>query len=376
MKLPALVACVLSATAFAGDSPLGLTADKPAEGRFVETDRGFMVPYQTTIPGTGIEFHMEPIPGGEINLGVRRYRIDPFWMGRYEITWREYKEFMGLYETFKRFQLTGQRTVTEENQIDAITAPTPLYEPTHTFEYGEEPRQPAVTVTQYSAKQYTKWLAGITGLQHRLPSEAEWEHACRARAATAYHFGSDPRQLGKYAWYAANVPDKGTELVGQKLPNAWGLHDMHGNAAEWVLDGADSDNDPGTPSNRLLNAATDWVRPTAPDRRKVCGGSWELSAEQCTCTSRLISNDTEWKERDPNLPLSPWWLTSDPARGVGFRIIRPHREISRDDMEDYWKIDHECIGYDVGDRMDEGRGAFGLVDRDLPEAIRALNASR
>ena len=374
MKLSVIPVCLLSAVV--GDSPPGLTPDKPTEGRFVETEYGFMVAYQTMIPGTDIEFQMEPIPGSEIVLGERRYRVDPFWMARYEVTWREYKEFMSLYEAFKRFEIRGERLVTEENEIDAITTPTPLYDPTHTFKYGEDPQQPAVTITQYSARQYTKWISGITELQHRIPSEAEWEHACRAEAVTKYHFGDDPAQLGEYAWYADNVPEEGTKRVGQKRPNAWGLFDMHGNAAEWVLDGADDDHTRPNHASGLLSAATDWIRSTAPDRRKVCGGSWEFPADKCTCSSRLISNDEEWKSWDPNLPLSPWWLTTNPARGIGFRIIRPLREITREAMEEYWKIDHEHISYDVSDRLEEGRGVQGLVDPNLPDAIRTLESSR
>ncbi len=104
----------------------------------------------------------------------------------------------------------------------------------------------------------------------------------------------------------------------------------------------------------------------------VRGGSWELTAEQSRSAARLGSDDERWKEYDPNLPRSPWWFTTDPARGVGFRLLRPARAISREAIEEFWKIDCDDIRYDVEDRLNEGRGVLGLVDRELPQAILDL----
>ena len=371
----------LVANAVAADLA-GVSDTRPEKGRFVEIETGYMVPYQVTIPGTEVSFWMEPVPGGEFLMGSpeseksreesegpqRKISVDPFWMARCEVTWAEYRRFMSLYSSFKSFEQQGLRKVNDENQVDAITAPTMLYEPEFTFEYGEDDELPAVTITQYSAKQYSKWMSAITECQFRIPTEAEWEYACRAGATTAYSFGDDPGLLPEYAWFKGNTEESGTRKVGQKKPNSWGLFDMHGNVAEWVLDSLE----PYKVSEEPLNATANWVSSEELDPRIVRGGSWEFPAGQCRCASRLGSDSEAWREYDPNLPKSPWWFTTDPARGVGFRLVRPLATVPRDAMEEFWRIDNEATEYDVTDRLSEGRGVRGLVDKDLPEAIKSL----
>ena len=365
----------------AGKALPGFAEQKPAEGPAVEYNGRWMVPYETTIPGSTVSFRMIPIPGGSFLMGSpeseagrsadespqRKAAVEPFWMGECEVTWAEYSLFMQLYYHLKELQSRGLRKVTDDNRIDAITAPTPLYEPDFTFEYGDDPQQPAVSMTQYSARQYTKWMSAITGQQIRLPTEVEWEHACRGGTQTAWSFGDDASLLDEYAWFADNTEESGTRQVRQKKPNPFGLYDMHGNAAEWVID-AYADYKPAD----LLHASADWVRSTTPDPRTVRGGSWEFPAEQTRSASRMGSDDEAWKEYDPNLPKSPWWFTTDPARGVGFRLLRAAKPIDREAIEEFWKIDCEDIMYDVQDRLSEGRGVEGLVDRELPAAVKAL----
>lgn len=361
----------------------GIAKEKPAEGRSVEIKGGFMVAYEVKFPESKESFWMDPIPGGEFVMGSpeaekgresiegpqRVITVDPFWMARCEVTWSEYKEFMGLYHAFKKFEQQGLRKVTKENEVDAITAPTVLYEAEFTFEYGEEPEQAAVTITQYSAKQFSKWLSRTTGSQFRLPTEAEWEYACRAGTTTAYHFGDDPAQLGDYAWFKDNTEESGQRHVGLKKPNPWGLHDMYGNVAEWVLDSYET----YQVSDKAPNASKDWVRTANLDPRALRGGSWEFEAAQCRSAARLASDSVAWREYDPNLPKSPWWFTTDPARGVGFRLIRPLQALTREQIEEYWKIDNEDTQYDVKDRVSEGRGVKGIVDKDLPKAVKDLD---
>jgi formylglycine-generating enzyme required for sulfatase activity len=287
-------------------------------------------------------------------------------MGKYEVTWGEYRQYMELLNDFDRFKKFDMREITEEKKIDVVSAPSKLYEPTFTFQAGSGPRQPAATITQYSAKQYTKWLSLMSGQFFRLPTESEWEYACRAGSNSAFSFGDDASMLGDYAWFKDNAEGKRHD-VGQKKPNAFGLFDMHGNVAEWVLDGYNEEGY-GEHDEAGVKAAEaiDWPKEVYP--RTVRGGSWELEAHQLRSAARLPSEDEDWKDKDPNFPLSPWWYTSSPATGVGFRLIRPLVEPSdRAEKEVFWKADHQEIEDDVNQRIDaEGRGKRGYVDPKLP----------
>ncbi|MCA9268646.1 MAG: formylglycine-generating enzyme family protein, partial [Planctomycetales bacterium] len=356
--ISALFACTAAILLVGGATQaadvLGLVKEKPAQGPYVETDRGYMIPYTTKLPGSDVTMEMIPIPGGVLTVGSPQsekgrtadegpqfqVKIDPLWVGKTEVNWAQYKEFMKLYDAFKRFQIEGVRKITDDNKADAITAPTKLYEPDFTFEYGERPEQAAVTMTQYAAKQYTKWLSLVSGNCYRLPTEAEWEYAARAGTTTAYSFGDDPAKLGDYGWCKDNIEEEGQQNVGQKKPNPWGLYDMHGNAWEWTLDAYSPDGygDRGGKSLSVWEAVA-W--PTKPYPRTVRGGSWEFGPDRSRSAARLGSHDPDWKEYDPNLPLSPWWFTTDPARGVGFRVVRQLDWPDAKLREKLWEIDCE-----------------------------------
>jgi formylglycine-generating enzyme required for sulfatase activity len=114
---------------------------------------------------------------------------------------------------------------------------------------------------------------------YRLPTEAEWEYACRAGSQTAYSFGADPSRLGRHAWYAANA-NKKTHPAGRKTPNAWGLYDMHGNVAEWC-------NDFYAPDYYASSPRENPAGPAEGDKNVLRGGHWGASAESCTAAFRI-----------------------------------------------------------------------------------------
>ena len=381
----ALALLLLVATGHAEELPTGLVKEQPASGRFVKTEQGYMVPYTVTIPGSKAKYTMLPIPGGVLQMGSPRKEanreanegpqfevtLEPFWMGKYEVTWAEYMKYMSMHDIFKDFETHKMRLITESHKADVITAPSNLYDPSFTFVNGEAPDLPAVTMSQYAAKQYTKWLSLLSGRFYRLPSEAEWEYACRAGTTTAYHFGDDASKLVKYGWFYDNANET-THPIGQKLPNPWGLYDMHGNVAEWVFDALLKDGYKQFDGKKLkMEEAIAWPKKLYP--RVSRGGNWDLDAEDCRSAARLGSADDEWRAEDPNIPLSPWWFTSGPALGVGMRLIRPLGVVEGKDRDRYWEATLEQIIEDVDYRIDEeGRGARGFVDPRLPGAIEEL----
>ncbi len=411
-----------SAESVDAESGVGIVKIRPAEGHFVAIAGGFMVPYQQKIPasdgsnpdgnGSEVSFEMVPIPGGTFLMGSPpeeagrnvdegpqvQVKLEPFWIGKYEVTWAEYKQFMALYKPFKQFEQLRTHIADEKNRedsqvaailkdrralqqqieripslVDAVTCPTPLYEPDSTFESGDDPRQPAVTMTPFAARQYTKWIGEITGCGYRLPTEAEWEYAARSGSKTAFHFGDDPTQLDEYAWYLENG-DEVTHRVGEKKPNAWGLYDMIGNVAELVLDQYDPQTY-GSFKDQPVSGklAVQW--PTQAESRAVRGSYWDSSAEACRSAARMATEDEDWKMSDPNLPLSPWWYTEFyPTGGIGFRIVRQLTPLTDAEQARCWNADDEMIQDDVANRMEEGRGAMGFAHPELPKVLEQLRS--
>lgn len=388
--------------------PKGMLATKPASGPFVEVEDGFMVPYTETIPGTDVTIEMLPVPGGVFTFGSAvddtergQYELDavqvelpPFWIAKHETTWAAYWQYMKLNDDFAKFEsiegnLTSDDTAlsaaakqvveklsaiaavldTEVSYVDGVTAPTALYDPSTTYENGEDPQLPAATMTPYAARQFTKWLSKTTDSQYRLPTEAEWEYAARAGSETPYPAGDEPESLADFAWYDENS-DYVTHKVGQKKPNAWGIHDMIGNVAEFVIDEYSDKLERPAGSTLSWEEAIHW--PTSNEARVVRGGFYDSTGEECRTTSRFYSEDVDWKASDPNSPLSPWWYADYPSTGVGFRIVRSLKPLSPELVVKFWEFDSPEIKEDVENRIAGRRGKLGPANPMLPKAQAEL----
>jgi formylglycine-generating enzyme required for sulfatase activity len=297
--------------------------------------------YTNTIPGTQVRYVMVPIPGGTFLMGSpdsepghkpdespqHEVKLAPFWMGRCEITWNEYELFMYSDEE-KQMRAMYPTDPAGDKLADAVTHPSKPYVEM-SFGMGKD-GYPAISMTQHGANKYCQWLSAKTGQFYRLPTEAEWEYACRAGTTTMYSFGNDPSKLGDYAWYEDNSDFK-YQKVGKKKPNPWGLYDMYGNVMEWVLD----QYDPGFYKLCATNQVTfePWNKATKPYPHAVRGGSWNDPANMCRSAARLGS-DPSWKMTDPQLPKSIWYLSD--AQWVGFRLVRPLKVPSAEEMQKYW----------------------------------------
>jgi len=139
------------------------------------------------------------------------------------------------------------------------------------------PANPVERVSWDEAAEFCRKLSAKAGKTFRLPTEAEWEYACRAGSKTRFSFGDSDSVLGDYAWYGSNSGGK-TQPVGQKKPNAWGLYDMHGNVWEWCADWFGS---------YSSGASTDPQGAGSGGRRVVRGGSWHgIATDSFRCAYR------------------------------------------------------------------------------------------
>jgi formylglycine-generating enzyme required for sulfatase activity len=300
---------------------------------------GDFVAYRTTLPGSEVGFDMVPIGGGTFRMGSPadepgrdaaegpqvEVRIEPFWMGRCEVTWAEYDLWNADEER------------PQSKKPDGLSRPTPAYMDM-TFNMGRD-GFPAICMSHTAAREYCKWLSAKTGHFHRLPTEAEWEYACRAGTTTPYSCGADAKALDGVAWFAANsarVVEEDSPAVpayhkvGEKPANPWGLHDMHGNVAEWVADLYLPD--ALAPANGAAPRLSPYFAPGRDDKGRpvrfphvVRGGSWRDEPSALRSAARQPSDPT-WNSHDPQIPKSWWYLTG--GQHLGFRVVRPLREPS------------------------------------------------
>ncbi len=331
--LSLILFCLITTTVDAEDKVTAL--EIPAA---VAKTAAEMKPYAEIIEHTDITLDMVPIPGGSFMMGSpdseqdrhddegpqHEVRLSPFWMGKYEVTWDQYDAWGEGIDQLRRKMLSIKQTP-RDLVVDGVSKPTEPYTDM-SFGMGRE-NYPAICMTQHAARTFCKWLSAKTGRYYRLPTEAEWEYACRAGTTTAYSFGDDVADLEDHAWFFDNSEDQ-YQPVGQRKPNPWGLYDMHGNVAEWVLDQYVED---------FYAKNTQWTDPLAIPTtlypRVVRGGGWDDDPEMLRSAVREGS-DGEWKKQDPQVPRSIWYHTD--ARGVGFRVVRPLMEPSAEEKAKKW----------------------------------------
>ena len=287
--------------------------------------------YEQTIPGSSLKFKMVPIKGGSFKMGSpenetgrdedegpqKVFSISPFWMAAVEVTHDEFDIFFKDVNT------------SQNSGTDAITRPSPQYVDL-SWDMGREGGFPVNSMQQRTALMYCRWLYNKTGIFYRLPTEAEWEYACRAGSSAKYFFGNNENDLGKYAWYNKNS-NAPYHKVGQLQPNAFGLYDMLGNVAEWVLDQYDENY-----FTRLKDVSIDpELKPASRHPRLLKGGSYSDEAVELRCADRTKWLP-EWNRRDPQIPKSKWWLTDAPF--AGFRVVRPFKQPSADEIEKFFTL--------------------------------------
>src|SRR5947209_7221967 len=192
--------------------------------------------YTETIERDGVKasFEMIAIPGGTFLMGSpasekgRKEHEGPqhpvtvkaLWVGKCEVTWGEYDLFWEKKPNEKPASSEADK------KADAVTRPSKANHHDIDWGYGRGKNQPVIAIHHHAAMEYCRWLSAKTGKLYRLPTEAEWEWACRAGTTTAFSHGDDPAKLGAYAWIDPNANDM-PHPVAMKKPNPWGLYDMH-----------------------------------------------------------------------------------------------------------------------------------------------------
>jgi formylglycine-generating enzyme required for sulfatase activity len=242
------------------------------------------------------------LPGGTFRMGdiqgkgdederpVHEVTLDTFAIARHPVTVGEFRRFI---------KSTGYQTEAEQQDGAFVwdgkewgkKSDANWRNPYMT----QDDDHPLVCVSWNDAAAYCEWLSQQTAEQYSLPTEAQWEYACRASSETAYCFGGDQQRLGEYAWYSENSEGK-THPVEQKRANQWGLYDMHGNVWEWVHDwyGDYSKQPQSNPSG-----------PEWGSVRVVRGGSWFIDAVFCRSAFRSL-----------------WFDPGDRVFYLGFRLAR------------------------------------------------------
>ncbi len=242
-------------------APTSATAPQPQHGDTKTIDLG-----------GGVTLEMIYIKGGTFEMGlpdaqkerstrhegpVHTVDLDGFWMGKYEVTIDQYRAFLRVGGDSSGVRFRDDHCPVQKDASFSLSG----------HKFGSSPQQPMVEISWDGATKFCDWLSRKTGQTFRLPTEAEWEYACRAGTQTTFYFGDSEADLGSHAWYSDNSDGK-THPVGTKRPNPWGLYDMYGNVWEWCGDWGDWEYYQNSPRKN----------PTGPPSgkyRTLRGGCWK-----------------------------------------------------------------------------------------------------
>ena len=289
------------------------------------------------------DYEMVAIRGGTFSMGsssnedespVHAVKVSPFWMGKYEVPWDLFQPF-SITAIPRNPDGSPKKIPLGEGDDYVVSKPTVPYV-SMDFGMGLE-GYPAVNMTQHAASKFCQWLSAKTGHFYRLPTEAEWEYACRA--GTTGPFSCPEEKIHEYAVFEPDPENPkldGYARIGTKKPNPWGLFDMHGNVMEWCLDQYNSLTY-DLRSDRRHAIVDPLVMPNRVYPRVARGGSWYDPSEDCRSARRFYS-EPSWKCQDPELPKSFWYHTD--AHWLGFRIVRPLQVPSVEEMDFSWNSAH------------------------------------
>jgi formylglycine-generating enzyme required for sulfatase activity len=245
---------------------------------------------ETVLLQGGVPLEMVRVPGGTFLMGQAPGEADEDPWGSYEVP-RHSVTLSGFW--IAKYELT-------KRQWTAMTGTTPWAGHVSVL---ADLDSPAVWMSWNEAQSFLTVMNSYTGMTFRLPSESQWEYACRGGTTTRFYWGDDYAVIGGYAWYAFNCPlwpdEQYAHVVGLKLPNAFGLYDMIGNAFEWCEDDW-HDSYTGAPANGQA-----WVDGPRGSDRLIRGGDWNALAGR----SRSASRD-------------PWPLGTSSGPFGGFRVVR------------------------------------------------------
>jgi formylglycine-generating enzyme required for sulfatase activity/nitrate/TMAO reductase-like tetraheme cytochrome c subunit len=295
------------------------------------------------IPNSAVSFRMIAVPGGKFKMGspddepfrkadegpVKEMEISPFFMAEVEVTWDEYLAFYSQTSAEGRTTDTEGLRTRQTSGVDAISGATPPYgQPDQGWGMGQ---RPAISFTYHAAETYCKWLSSVTGKTYRLPTEAEWEYACRAGTTTPYFFPGDPKKFEKtgiraklskndtavintFIIYKANSSAK-TQTPDKVKANPFGLKNMAGNVAEFCSDWYQSDIYAQYPDEVLKDPRG----PESGEEHVVRGGSFMDMAGNLRSAVRSSTRTDDWLKTDPQIPKSIWWYSD--CFNVGFRVV-------------------------------------------------------